>query len=148
MRWRGWRPEGRPPRGSLASEAEAFLRGELAERLEERGAPTPVWAWTNVLAHGTEDALRRATAQQWPGAVANATWHRVRAFLATEVLAVARRRGPLATLQRTVLVPLELDLAARPGVRRWGPRQLAGAVEVALAGYGRDRRRATPSGTS
>ncbi len=37
-------------------------------------------------------------------------WHQARAFVADEILDhVARRRIPLETLQRDVLVPLELD---------------------------------------
>ena len=48
----------------VVGDCEAFLAGRLVERIEQAGARVPVWAWTNLLAHGTERDLcsRRAAA--------------------------------------------------------------------------------------
>ena len=43
----------------MVGECEAFLLGRYVEHLESRSLAVPVWAWTNVLAHGTSDDLRR-----------------------------------------------------------------------------------------
>ena len=43
----------------VAAECAAFLTGTLVERLEADGRAIPVWAWTNLLAHGSARADRR-----------------------------------------------------------------------------------------
>jgi hypothetical protein len=94
----------------LVEECEAFLEGRLVERLVDIGAPVPAWAWTNLLAHGTPEQLadppihgRRPGCALW-------AWSQGRALLAAEVLDRAAASGTLRTLQREVLVPLELEL--------------------------------------
>ena len=41
----------------VATECEAFLNGTLAEYWDEKGVIVPVWAWTNLLAHGSEGII-------------------------------------------------------------------------------------------
>ncbi len=51
---------------ALVTEGEAFLLGSLAELIERWAGSGPVWAWTNLLAHRTEEDLRDAAAV-WAG---------------------------------------------------------------------------------
>ena len=39
--------------GTIAIECEAFLTGSLAEYWDDKGMEIPVWAYMNLLAHGT-----------------------------------------------------------------------------------------------
>jgi hypothetical protein len=39
--------------GTIALECEAFLLGGLADYWDAKGMEVPVWAWMNLLAHGT-----------------------------------------------------------------------------------------------
>lgn len=118
---------------ALSTDAESFLSGRLAERLAGRTGSVPAWTWTNLLAHGTEADLRaeakRATAGPAQG---ERRWRQARAYLAVEVLKEAGARGSLTCLQKEVLVPLELDLAARAEVIACWPAQWVAAVERAL----------------
>jgi hypothetical protein len=117
-----------PSHGEAVEDCAAFLSGHLAERLLERRESVPVWAWINLLAHGTyEELLREIAGSQ------KRDWLRSRAYLAAEVVAVADGPGPLLVLQEAVLRPLELSFAASSDVRWWGPSQLARHVNAALA---------------
>jgi hypothetical protein len=58
------------------------------------------------------------------------------------VLALAEKYGPLAEVQHSVLVPLELELASRSEVDWWSPGQWVFAVRKALGAYSAARRRA------
>jgi hypothetical protein len=109
------------------------LLGRLVERIESRGDSVPVWAWTNLLAHGTDGDLGAESGTEWPGwDAAEKEWRQVRSYLATEVLHSAKLHGPLAEVQRVVLVPLELELASNAEVAEWKPGQWAITVETAL----------------
>jgi hypothetical protein len=142
----------------LVVDCEAFLSGHLAETLESRTGYVPVWTWTNLLAHGSEAEIEAESAGQattggfrcpidGESAIAGSTgsgetaddyrdrWHPARSYLATEVLAVARRIGSLRALQNGVLVPLELALANHPSVEWWSPTRLVTTVETALGAY-------------
>lgn len=125
----------------LVADGEAFLCGHLAERMETRGRYVPSWAWTNLLAHGTEAELRSECSKTvWSGTATEGTWRGARAEMAADVLRCAAVRGSLLELQRTVLVPLELRLAARAGVDSWRPKRWARTVGRALSqGTGTDR---------
>ena len=46
----------------LATECGAFLDGTLAEYWDERGVDVPIWAWTNLLAHGSEELIGQSVA--------------------------------------------------------------------------------------
>jgi hypothetical protein len=55
---RKWGHGGRRISAQLVDETEAFLGGRFVERAEARGDFVPVWAWTNLLAHGSDKDLR------------------------------------------------------------------------------------------
>jgi hypothetical protein len=120
------------PGGVLASECEAYLNGTLAEFWEERGTAVPVWAWTNLLAHGSEvamhDSLHRPSKQRRTGR----SWRIARTYLAYQVLDLACGEFTLDELQSTVLLPLELELAAHPEVERWTPRRWVETVDEVI----------------
>lgn len=121
----------------LVGECEAFLAGHYAERLRRRSLPVPGWAWTNLLAHGTEEDLR-ADGSGRPDSLGR-RWLAARSYLSAEVLNAVERGGPLEDLQREALHPLELDLAARGC---YDPRYWAKTVSASLASaghHGRDR---------
>lgn len=136
-----WRHEVRLLTDELLADTGAFLLGHYAERLERQSVVVPVWAWTNLLAHGTEDELRAEMACTRCGSVGSGAWRAARAYLATEVLEAAGRESTLPELQRQVLVPLELSLATRSEVQRWNRQQWVAAVRSAL-GERRHSRRA------
>lgn len=117
----------------LVEECEGFLAGRLVDRLEGR---VPVWAWTNLLAHGSEEDLRAETLQPWSD-----EWRIARASLASSLLVLASTYGPLEEVQRRLLIPLELDLAARAEVAGWEPRGWASTVTQAIESYRRQCRR-------
>ena len=118
----------------LVSESEAFLLGRYVELLEERGEPVPVWAWTNVLAHGSRDDVDRAAAGAH-GWSSSRRWRIARALVAGEVLETVGRGAPLSDLQREVLAPLELELVRRRGVWTWTPERWLATVRSALRSY-------------
>jgi hypothetical protein len=121
-------------------DSEAFLLGRYAERLESRASPVPSWAWTNVLAHGSLDDLRRAAEGGGARRAGERRWWEGRAYLASELLETAGRRGSLAEIQREVLVPLELWLAARRDVRSWTPGRWVVTVRSSLDAYRHSQR--------
>jgi hypothetical protein len=117
------------PGGVLALECEAYLHGTLAEFWEEQGTAVPVWTWTNLLAHGTEsrihDSVYRASKPRWTGR----SWRIARSYLAYQLLDFALEDFALEEFQSTMLVPLELELAARPEVEGWTPRRWVDTVD-------------------
>jgi hypothetical protein len=122
-----------PREARLAAECEAFLSGALPEALGDADGPPPAWTWLNLLAHGGVADLQAACAQsRAPVAAHSAEWVQARAFLAGEILDRAATPEQLARLQRDVLVPLELELASRPGTGRFRPQDLVTAVLGAL----------------
>lgn len=126
---------GDPVGAALAAECEAFLAGHYADHLVREVQIVPAWAWMNLIAHGTEDQIREAAttfvARGWPGASR---------FLAGELIdLVESGLEPLDELQRSYLVPLELELASLPWTARWSPAQLVAAVLATLP-----QRRLTP----
>lgn len=54
------------------------------------------------------------------------------AYLAYEVFDLLDAEFTLADMQSSVLVPLELELSARPEVSRWSPRRWVDAVDNAI----------------
>lgn len=122
------------------ADVAAFLLGHYADVLEDAGTPVPVWAWTNVLAHGSPRDLRAVAHDSYEGWTDSRHWHSGRALLAAEMLARMRRGVTLVDLQHELLVPLELELARRRDVWRWSPEQLVHAVRSAMTAYERARR--------
>lgn len=140
-RW-PWRPHRPAPRtcageetATLVDECEAFLLGRYAELLEERSEPVPVWAWTNVLAHGRRDDILRAAAGPKGGWSASRRWRIARAFVAREVMEALARGASLIDVQREVLAPLELELSGGRGVWAWTPQRWLETVRAALHSY-------------
>jgi hypothetical protein len=123
-----WRRDD-PEAAGLVEECEAFLAGTYAELCESRGERVPVWAWMNLLAHGTEEQLRTNVVPHTSGS----HWHQARRFLAGELLdASTSGRVSLADLQRDVLVPIELDVLSCRGADQWQPGQLVSGLLDAL----------------
>ena len=118
------------PAGSAVEDCASFLSGDLVEYLLAKHKAIPVWAWVNLLAHGTyEQLLGEISSTQ------DREWSRLRAYLAAEVVAIATDPTSLLVLQETVLRPLELSLASTSDVRQWSPSQLARHVNAALTVY-------------
>ena len=130
----------RNPTGSptaIGDECEAYLHGAYVEYLAHRTRTVPPWVRINPLAHASRCELV-ALAQpstRVSGTEANDAWDDVVAFLAEEILRAARGPEELTELQRTVLVPLELDLARKSTSRTLSPRRLLGTVVAALRGH-------------
>jgi hypothetical protein len=120
---------------------EAMLAGTYADHLERRGHPVPAWAWTNLLAHGSEEALRLAMRSRRRSFWDVNVWRRARAYLAGEVLDTATRTGSLSSVQAAVLVPLELELLSRVPARSPQAGQWATRVLTALEEHSRVVRR-------
>lgn len=95
----------------LVDECEAFLTGRFAELIEAGEEEVPLWAWTNLLAHGSEGMLRRERAFRGSSPTTS-EWRRARSYLATEVLNALSDCGSLESLQRELLVPYEGELAS------------------------------------
>jgi hypothetical protein len=132
-RLRGRRKQDCSPDNELIEECEAFLSGHLVEDIEMRAQVVPVWAWTNLLAHGSAKDLRTECASPWlRRSMRDGQWRQARSCLAAEVLDCASSCGPLEELQQAVLVPLELQLASRVEVARWCPGRWANSVKAVL----------------
>jgi hypothetical protein len=111
----------------LAASCEAFLAGRYVEDLDRRGRRVPVWAWTNLLAHGSRGALRRALRSARRES-AGSVWGTARAEACRELLRVTEDGPSLRRLQHDVLVPLELSLAAEANITWWTPENWTAAV--------------------
>ena len=116
----------------LTTECEALLGGRYAEYLCSQGRPAPAWTWVNALAHRSEAELTALAGGDYPPGAAcqpdASQWPQAVAFLAEDVVSQVRRSGiTLEQLQRTRLIPLELELCRNPG-RCTDPGQLAGLV--------------------
>jgi len=133
--WR--RPRDRDPHvEQLIEECESFLAGAYVERREARGEPVPVWAWMNVLAHGTDAELRAAAMNRSGGDEG----HQALAFVAGELVDLIDDGAlDLETFQREELVPLELDVIVCPATSGWSAPQLVSALLRALPTRGSQR---------
>jgi hypothetical protein len=118
--------------GTIALECEAFLGGTLAEYWDDKGMEVPVWTYMNLLAHGDARRIGECVLRpHWPNR-ASRSWRVARSYLAFEVLDLTDLEFTLADLQASVLIPLELEMAARADVADWTPRQWVDLVEDAL----------------
>jgi hypothetical protein len=136
----GPRQRGDRPRLSdgVAGECEMFLDGVWVEHEAEQRRRVPPWAWVSVLSHSDENRLTALAGDERVNVLAElrAWWDAV-AFLAGEILDTARGLDlSPEQLQRTRLIPLELELAARDANGHDGmprdPRALAAVVVAAL----------------
>jgi hypothetical protein len=116
----------------LVSECEAYLSGTLAEYWDEKGVLVPVWAWTNLLAHGSEGLIGDSVLRPNRCRRAGRRWRIARSFLAYQVLELTGVELALTDLQASVLIPLELEMANRSEVSRWTPRQWVDTVDRAI----------------
>jgi hypothetical protein len=116
----------------VVMECDAFLNGTLAEYWDERGTAVPVWAWTNLLAHGSRKLIGKSVVPRMRPRRPGRSWRIARSFLAYEVLAVLERGVALDHLQSSVLIPLELEMAVHPEVAYWSPRQWVDTVDYAI----------------
>jgi hypothetical protein len=116
----------------LANECSAFLNGTLAEYWDDKGLTVPVWAWTNLLAHGDEDRIADAVVRPRCARRMAGDWSTARSYLALEILGLLDESLSLEELQCEVLVPLELELSASPEVGHWSPTQWLEAVDAVL----------------
>jgi hypothetical protein len=123
---------------NVVPEIEALLCGTYVEYLERRGRRVPPWAWINLLAHGSEDALRAAARTHRRTFLNVNLWRHARSYLASEVLEVARHAGSLGAVQGAALIPLELEHLAAPPSRRTRPGQWAVLVLSAIEDHRRD----------
>ena len=117
-------------------EAEAFLCGHYARYLLDAKRPVPMWAWLNVLAHGSgDDILAFATNGPRRRSLWNTNvWEQAVAFLGHEIMSQTTLRGcTLSELQRSTLVPLEFDLAGRDSQTDLSPAEFVRTVLRALA---------------
>ena len=119
-------------RGVLPQECEAFLDGTLAEYWDDRGVAVPVWAWTNLLAHGTEGLITETVARPYRNRRFSRSWRIARSYLAAEIFDLVDPEYTLEDMQAAVLLPIELEMAASPEVSRWSPRQWVDAVDDAI----------------
>jgi hypothetical protein len=118
--------------GTIALESEAFLLGGLVDYWDAKGMEVPVWAWMNLLAHGTVRRIGECVLRPDKPRRVGRSWRLARSYLAFEVLDLTDMEFTLAELQSSVLIPLELEMAARPDVAGWTPRQWVDLVEDAL----------------
>lgn len=120
-----------PAETALVEACEAFLEGTYVELMDASGASVPVWAWMNLLAHGTEAELRAAADALGEGD----SWQQARSFLAGELLEIIDAGHlALAQLQHDVLVPLELDILDCRCSNGWTPAQLVRGLLGVLPG--------------
>ncbi len=99
-------------RDDLARECELFLAGRYLERLLAMRRPVPAWAWFNRLAHGSLEDLAALRAEAADRSLPS-EWTQAVAFLAGEIQQRADNDPDrLHALQRDVLIPMELRLAA------------------------------------
>jgi hypothetical protein len=118
--------------GVLVQECEAFLNGSLAEYLDDRGLVVPVWAWTNLLAHGGPEQIIECVSSPKQTRRSDRDWSVAQSLLAFEIFDLLEAGYPLEELQQDVLIPLELEMASRPEVSRWAPRQWLDTVDAAI----------------
>lgn len=119
-------------RGVLPQECEAFLDGTLAEFWDDRGVAVPVWAWTNLLAHGTAALITETVSRPYRNRRFSRSWRIARSYLASEVFELVDPEYTLEDMQAAVLLPIELEMASSLEVSRWTPRQWVDAVDEAI----------------
>jgi hypothetical protein len=119
--------------GTIVVECEAFLEGTLAEYWDEKGMAVPPWAWLNLLAHGSENQIRASIASPSRPRRASRSWRTARAYVAYALLTLVDAENTLADMQRSLLIPLEFQMADLPDLR-WSPRQWVDMLDAVLQG--------------
>lgn len=116
----------------LVRECESLLAGRYADYLCSHGRWPAPWTWVNALAHASAPELAAIAGDEGQRGIDDTPgahqWRRALSFLAEDVLRQVAVRGiTLDDLQRTRLIPLELELCRNPD-RCTDPGQLAGLV--------------------
>jgi hypothetical protein len=129
-----WTTRSRTWERELVAECEEFLFGRYAQYLRGQNRAVPTWAWLNLLAHGNEQDITTLAVSGSPRpSSSDIVWQEALAFLAQELMSEATRRGlPLVSLQRSTLVPLELEFAGRRGPVDAQPVEFVSSVLRAL----------------
>jgi hypothetical protein len=133
-----------PAGAQLLEECEAFLAGRYLDRLDADSSDIPGWAWLSVLAHSSPDAVAKLMDDRvnWASRPELLPWrHALRSISGNHLNASSEASTSVLTLQRAVLVPLEL----LPNATHLGPAALARAVSLALSREVR-RMKANPNG--
>lgn len=119
----------------LSREAEAFLSGQLVQTWHDQWVMVPAWGWMTVLAHGGmgEIAALGDAGTYW--SPSERVWGPAMSFLAGEVLSRAGTLEGLQDLQRTALVPLELEMLRTEGGTTVEPSELVRRVLTAVADF-------------
>lgn len=131
-----WTTHSRAWERELVAECEAFLSGHMAQYLASKNRPIVAWAWLNALAHGSEDDVKACAAEVTrPRTSPNAeVWQEALSFLAYEVAKHSATRGcTIEYLQRSTLLPLELEIAGHQALSSLEPASLVASVLDALS---------------
>ncbi|MGH9104099.1 MAG: hypothetical protein ACRDYD_14125 [Acidimicrobiales bacterium] len=112
--WQRRRGRAARAEGPVAEECETFLSGTYEAWLEQAGRQVPGWARLNELAHGQREAVKDLAERGHRPVRGIPTWRHALGVLAAEALELAGDEPEnLRRLQLGVLMPLELQLAAR-----------------------------------
>lgn len=90
--------------GELGDECDAYVAGDYLAYARCHGLPLSAWMWLNEIAHGSPDHVAYAAANG-----SRHGWDGTSAVLAQALLA-ATAGTDTSSIQRSVLVPLELEL--------------------------------------
>ncbi len=115
--WRRSVPASPAEEPDVLGEATQFLEGQWLESYRDNRESAPDWVWVSVLAHASEALLATCAAEGGPPARSSnrCVWDRTLSFLSQVLLDHAERTGvQVALLQRDIVVPIELQLGARP----------------------------------
>jgi len=115
----------------VVAEASALLEGGLADSILA-GWPRPSWVWINQLAHGSWEDLRDLSQKRhrWLR-----LWEGASTFLSAEMIACTGTPERLLALQRSALIPLELDVLDGRVEPPSSPLKLISMVGAAIDGY-------------
>ena len=133
MLWRLRRP------AALGDEAKLFLDGKYLELAYSTGRDLPAWVWLSTLGHADEATL--SLAETWHVEHEGerpeyGVWGTVLEHLVVQLREVACALDvSIASLQRSIIVPLELVISTNPV----GPATLYRLVSRMLAEVGADR---------
>ena len=103
--WRP-RPKGPPSAAAVVAEATAIVEGRASDVAPDTWSPPP-WTWINRLAHSSWDDINLMAESRWR---AMRVWEGATTLLAYEMRTYARTPHDLLRLQRSALIPLELDV--------------------------------------
>ena len=155
MHWSAWLPRpgrptdpadvGRPERCSVdaspADDCLAFLAGALAEYRMDHDQIVSTWEWMNLLAHGAEDDLRGEVTRDDEVQSSMSTPARGNGWTAAVPIWLPNfwiwLSAPVLSIhvQRSALVPLELEMACDPRVTGWRPHEWVRVVDSVLSSW-------------